>query len=244
MRTVKIVASSVVCALAGTAAMADPILDHVTGGAGTGSYQSQSSAAGSTVCMDDFEINGTQGVGGGGGGGGAFAITRIESVFRVEGGAFGPQGFRVNIYTNDGNPLRENARTHVEGDRFSRIVSMGDPMLSVVPWPFPGESTNFPGTFLVRFDFGLGGPVLPLGSYFLSVVALEQDPTIQYFVSGSNSTQVGTPGDVFGVFNQGPGGQITDYADNAAYRIIGVPGPGAAGLLALGGVMAWRRRRG
>ncbi|MBL8757688.1 MAG: hypothetical protein JNK35_04570 [Phycisphaerae bacterium] len=239
MRTFKVVASLVVSALAGTAAVADPILDHVTGGSGTGSYQSQSSAAGSTVCMDDFEINGTQGVGPQG----AFAITRVESVFRVEGGAFGPQGFRVNIYTNDGNPLRENARTHVEGDRFSRIVQAGDPMLSVVPWPFPGESTNFPGTFLVRIDFGLSGPVLPLGSYFLSVVALEQNPSIQYFVSGSNSTEVGTPGDVFGVFNQGPGGQIVDFADNAAYRIIGVPGPGAAALLVLGGVMASRRRR-
>jgi MYXO-CTERM domain-containing protein len=237
MSSIRSHAAAIAClALLAGATHAAPILDQITGGLASGLYRSQASASGVTACMDDFEINGTQGVGGQG----AFAIDQIESVFRVQGGAFAPQGFRVNIYTNDGNPLRDHVRTMLEGDRFSRIVQVGDPALSFSPL---GLESGFPGDFLVSFNFGPSGPVLPLGSYFLSVVAIELNPTIEYFVVGSSTSAVGTPNDVFRVNNQGPLGTISDFADNAAFRVNGVPGPGAAGLLGLAGLLAARRRR-
>ncbi len=236
MSSIRFRASALACLvlLAGSAAQADPILDQITGGSPSGLYRSQASASGVTASMDDFEINGTQGIGGQG----AFAIDQIDAVFRVQGGIFAPQGFRVNIYTNDGT--RENTRTLLDGDRFSRFVQAGQPGLTFAPL---GLESGFPGDFLVSFSFGNTGPVLPLGSYFLSIVAVEPNPDIQYFVVGSNTSAVGTPNDVFRVNNQGPGGSISDFADNAAFRVNGIPGPGAAGLLGLAGLLAARRRR-
>jgi hypothetical protein len=88
----------------------------------------------------------------------------------------------------------------------------------------------------------LPGFSLPFGAYYLSIQSM--DPTGEFSIVGSDNVTEGTPNDLVQVFNQGlPANAATQIPDNAAYRVMGIPTPGAAGVFGLGLLAAARRRR-
>lgn len=233
------IAAPLALALAANAMAAINYLDQITGGTTTGMYQSQISTLGNVSCDDDFEIEGVAGVGPQSG----IVLMGVQAVFAKTGpGPFAPSGgFRVNIFSNDGDPSREFVRTHPLGDVFTRDFTPAQSMVS--PVQIPGPNGNFADAFVVTFD--LGSIMVPLGSYYLSVQAITgSDTSSQYFVLGSDHVTIGTPNDLFRVFNPGAGGTVSPLLpDNAAYRVIGVPGPGGAALVSVGVLAMLRRRR-
>lgn len=225
LRLSVIVAAVLGCALSAQGAI--NYLDQITGASGTGSYL----CSGGSACIDDFEINGIAGPGNG-----FVALTGVQAVITSSSGAL-PDAFRVNIYTNDGT--LNNLRSQVQGDVFTQIFSIGDPGVTIQPYPVPGDNGNFPGSFLVTVHFDVN---VAFGQYYLSVGAANVLGDA-FFIRGSNNVTEGTPNNLVQVTNQGPGGNAQFVNDNAAFRVMGVPTPGAAGALVLAGLMAARRRR-
>lgn len=233
MRT-RLMSTVVIALVAGLAAQAQAAvnyLNQITGGNASGMYLSSASAG--SACMDDFEIFGTQG-------NGPMVTAQIVAVEAVFRGVI-PPAFQVNVYNNTGDPAFTNLRTLQQGNAFSQIFDFNMSEVQIQAFPVPGESGNFPNSFLLTIS--LNNVHLDLGEYYLSIVAVGLDASAPFFIVGSDTVTDGTPNNLVQVLNQGPAGIANVIPDNAAYRVIGVPTPGAVGLLGLAGIAAMRRRR-
>jgi hypothetical protein len=195
-------------ALLAAPAKAANYMDQISRASAMGMFPASASAG--TACMDDFEINGLAGEGSG-------RIVAIQAVVR---GAM-PPAFRVNIYHNTHDPLFTNLRMQPVGDAFTQVFPA--PLIAAQPFPVPGETGTFPGAILLTFQFE--SLFLPLGDYYLSVVA--ENNAEPFFIVGSDTVTEGqgTPLNLVRVTNQGPAGNAQVVANNAAYRVIGVPAP-------------------
>ncbi|MGD9689259.1 MAG: hypothetical protein AB7K52_00080 [Phycisphaerales bacterium] len=220
---------TILTAIAGLSAPASAanFLDQVTGGNGTGLYLVSSGNA----CIDDFEINGIAGAGGG-----FVPLTGVQAVLFSPSGLL-PDQVRVSIYSNDGTLA--NIRGNAIGNVFSQVFALSNGEGMVQPFPIPGETGNFPGALLITlpFDFNIN-----FGQYFLSIQA-QNALGSEFFVRGSDNVVEGTLNNLITVANQGPMGTLGFVEDNAAYRVMGIPTPGAVSMLVLGGLVAARRRR-
>lgn len=143
-------------------------------------------------------------------------------------------GFEIEIYADNaglpGAPV------------FTESVSLGAAGATQIP----GETQGILGAAMYQFEASLSIPaVLPAGDYWLSIAGDVINP-----VDFTNEAfqWVGSSVDSDGTIAQdrfdGQGYQLQTLSiRDTAFELIGVPTPGAAGVLAVAGLAAARRRR-
>ncbi len=202
-----------------------PFFDQIDPAGQTGQSLSQSTncpgcllADASYACMDDFEINGTQGVGGSGL---LTALQRVEAVIRNSNlGPSNPQ-WRVNVFSSFGAGA-DSPVGNVYAETFAA------PSCTI---PF-FDDARYPGFSLVSFDLGTGlfssgSRSLAPGLYYLSVVAVTPGPAPDIFValSGNNAGNSVEP-DAARVRYFPPPSEVLTFNQNAAYRLFMADAPG------------------
>ncbi|MGQ0627588.1 MAG: choice-of-anchor X domain-containing protein [Phycisphaerales bacterium] len=161
----------------------------------------------STAMVDDLELDGLEGIVGN-------TIECVEAVMRADPPG-SPIGYRVNLHNTLGS-----AQTNPIGNQYREEFLQPTQIIQNF------DNANYPGFDLVRFSLGTGFQQqgsrmnLPMGTYYLSVVAISNIDDGPVVVALSNAPQGNF--NAFGVRFLPPPTTITNPPpSNAAYRVKG-----------------------